>query len=102
MNGRMKQRFEELCEMQPQLRDLYEIASAIKDDLSTPAFCANAVWYGYGSWRGLGIKELLKSYVGWGADLAHSAALKTSCAYDIAYEVIYDALPDCRNCGCGP
>lgn len=83
--------FQKLCELKPQLHDLYEEAKAVKDDPSKPAFCANAVWYGFGCWDGRGLKARLGQLVD---------GLKDHLAEDLATDVIYDALPDCRNCGC--
>jgi hypothetical protein len=61
-------------------------------------FCANANWYGY---SGPGLKEKLCQLVGWEAK-TDDPRLKTNEAYDVAYEAIYEALPDCRGrCSCG-
>ena len=38
--------FDELCEIEPRLRALYERAKGIKDDKRRPSFCANDVWFG--------------------------------------------------------
>ena len=89
-----------LCKMQPELRTLYRRAKAVKDDGKAAWFCANRVWYGRGGEEGL--KAILVQLVG------HRAAkqdkyplLATSQAYDLAYEKIYEALPDCRGeCTC--
>ena len=89
--------FDELCEIEPRLRALYERAKAIKDDKRHPYFCANDVWYGRRGWEGL--KPELCNLVGhWSQN--HHPKLRSRTAYDIAYHTIYDALPDCRNCGC--
>ncbi len=60
-------------------------------------FCANRCWYGFGSWQGRGFKARLERLVGWGA---RNPALRTSDAYDAAYQHLYNLLPDCRQCAC--
>jgi len=59
-----------------------------------PDFCANAVWYGWGNHRGF--KPRLIHLVGFWAEGA-DPILHTGAAYDIAYQRIYRALPDCRH-----
>jgi hypothetical protein len=61
--------------------------------------CADAVWYGSGGCTGL--KARLCRLVGWEAERrGGDVALCSTAAYDLAYRVIYGALPDCRGCGC--
>jgi hypothetical protein len=61
-------------------------------------FCANRVWYGYANPR-RGFKARMCALVGW--DREHGPSeLRTHRAYDVAYQTLYDALPDCRRCGC--
>jgi hypothetical protein len=55
--------------------------------------CANDIWYRPG-----GLKQRMANLVGHGA---RNPALKSSEAYDVAYEHLYALLPDCRNCWCG-
>ena len=86
----------ELCALEPRLLDLAR--KALTTDGGKPNFCANAVWYGYNGRRGL--KPYLSLLVGWGAAPYAPAILRTSAAYDVAYQTIYEALPDCRRCGC--
>lgn len=66
-------------------------------DGNKPNFCANAVWYGYHGHKG--IKSRLVRLVGWEAQKSDSV-LHSCVAYDVAYETIYDALPDCKHGGC--
>jgi len=87
-----EQRFDALCEREPRLRALYEKARAIRDDGTAPAFCTNNLWVNE-------LKPILLGLVGWEV---RDPELATSEAYDLAYETIYDALPDCRNCSCYP
>ena len=87
--------FERLTELEPRLKDLLAEARAFHKD-PNPNFCANAVWYGY---AGPGLKERLCRLVGFTAE--GGGALRTSAAYDLAYQTIYQALPDCRGrCAC--
>ena len=118
-----EEKFAELVQLEPALASLRERASLI-DDQSKHSYCANAAWYGR---RGSpGLKRDLKALVGWsrgrrsepikagGVSLGdilerwrregplpvREGPLFTSAAYDCAYRVIYDSLPECRNCGC--
>lgn len=88
----------EIAKAEPRLLDLYKEAAAIRDDKRKPSFCANAVWYGYGGHRGL--KPRLIYLVGWARRPDESGSLGSADAYDVAYQTIYDQLPDCRNCSC--
>ena len=82
--------FEELCALEPRLRELYQRAKAVRDDRRKPSFCANSIWYRE-------LKPELCRLVGWEAS---NPALRTSEAYDLGYETIYEVLPPCRNCLC--
>lgn len=86
-----KMTFEELAKIEPRLKTLLKEAQAIKDP-GGPSFCANHIWY-----KPLGFKDRLNKLVGWEAK---DERLKSSEAYDLAYEKIYDSLPPCRNCLC--
>jgi hypothetical protein len=88
-------KFTELVGQCPALASLWERAFECHQDTG-PNFCANAVWYGYAGHRG--IKPFLLGMVGWEAG---DERLRTEAAYDIAYDTIYEALPDCRGrCAC--
>lgn len=83
--------------LEPRLIDLLvEAATAQPDDEG--GFCANGKFFGYSNVRG-GLKWRLSKLVGWGST-SHIPALHTEDAYDTVYERIYEALPDCRDCGC--
>lgn len=56
-------------------------------------FCANEVWYGRGDDGG--VKEKVAQLVGW--DRKPDPVLGSEEAYDIAYDALYDELPDCRH-----
>jgi hypothetical protein len=53
---------------------------------------------GYGDYWHFGIKDRVVELAG---DHARNPHLRSSEAYDLAYEQIYQALPDCRRCACG-
>ncbi len=81
--------FQELAEASRRLGRLYEQAAALPDPGDTPSFCANRLWYHR-------VKPLVVELAGYEAQ---NPKLRTTRAYDIAYQTIYKALPDCRNCG---
>jgi hypothetical protein len=91
------QKFFRLTLLEPRLLDLYGEAAAVKDDQPGQWFCANEVFYGYHGLRGF--KHRICGLVGWDAESNHPGIV-CSDAYDIAYETIYEALPDCRDCIC--
>src|SRR5262245_37741097 len=89
--------FTELTAAEPRLLDLVREARAHRHNPDA-RFCANAVFFGHGPYRGAGLKAQLCQLVGFsraGHDL-----LGTRTAYGVAYKTIYGALPDCRGCGC--
>jgi hypothetical protein len=89
--------FRALARLEPRLRDLLAEARAYHSNRG-PTFCANAVWYGYPGWQP-GLKGRLSHLVGWAAE--RGGDLRSSAAYDVAYQTIYQALPDCRGrCAC--
>jgi hypothetical protein len=88
-----------LVELEPRLPQLYHRAKAIKDHRRTKSFCANQVWYGT-AYSG-SLKDRLCVLVGWERLGSGDPRLKTSEAYDLAYDKLYDVLPACRNCACG-
>ena len=63
---RERQVFARLCELEPKLRDLYRDARKLKDTGGT-SYCANNIWYGYGQFRGKGLKKRLCNLVGFDA-----------------------------------
>lgn len=83
--------WQELVRREPRLLDLLREAQAYRP---RPGFCANAIWYGYG--RRVGLRERLTRLVGWGRP-DRDPVLSTSAAYDVAYETVYQALPDCQH-----
>lgn len=118
--------FDRLCELCPELGALYDLAEAVRDDGSWHVFCANYLWYENVKPR---LIRLVGSEARWipdddpgrmvivtGEELLeraekkwevharralpeHAALLRSSAAYDVAYQTIYHALPDCRHDG---
>ncbi len=82
----------ELVRLEPRLRVLQRDVKAV--DGSDPHFCANRVWYARG-----GFKERLCCLVGWEAE-RDDPVLRSSEAYDVAYDRLYNLLPPCRDCWC--
>lgn len=83
---------------EPRLIPLLAEAAATIDDPNEPSFCANEVFFGYGNVRA-GLKWRLSHLVGWNAE-SNDPGLCSTDAYDAVYERIYEALPNCRHCGC--
>jgi hypothetical protein len=77
--------FDAIVKLEPRLAELYAKAAAV--DGSPPNFCANAVWYGE-------FKPVLEQLVGWSA---RRPILRSREAYDVAYDTVYELLPDCRH-----
>lgn len=81
-----------LARLEPRLQALYDEAKAIEDNSNANYFCANDIWYEQ-------FKPRLCSLVGWDVSSPYPK-LRTDQAYDAAYDKVYGALPDCRNCSC--
>ena len=84
-----EQRWEVLVEIEPFLEGLREQARAVADE-GGDHFCANTVWYNE-------LKPQLVDLVGFEAS---KKQLRSMGAYDLAYDVVYNELPSCRNCAC--
>lgn len=80
--------FEELAQLEPRLQELLTEAQATR---RKRGYLAGKVWYGYGGYPGL--KPRLLELVGWEREEEHTL-LSTRTAYDVAYDTIYEALPD--------
>jgi hypothetical protein len=87
--------FEQLAELEPRLLDLLTEARTCP---RTRGFCANARWYGYGGFQGRGLKARLLRLVGWHRPDAHEV-LSSCAAYEVAYDTVFGALPDCSHVG---
>jgi hypothetical protein len=85
--------WEDLAQVEPRLLALLkEIAAA---GAASPRFCSVSAWHGFGGRQGF--KMRLWYLAGSGA---RNPALRSREAYDVAFETLYGALPDCRGCGC--
>ena len=93
----IKLTWQDLCEIEPRLQDLLSEVKRIKDDKNEPYFCANEFWYGYHGRPS--IKAKMSALVGWTAP-GQDPRLKTTQAYDVALQTLYNALPNCRDCNC--
>lgn len=80
-----------LVEHEPGLKRLQKTARGVKDE-GGEYFCANEWWYEKG------LKDQLILLAGWSA---RNPRLRSEAAYDLAYNRLYDLLPDCRDCLCG-
>lgn len=89
--------FDDLARREPGLAALLAEARAVSSR-GNPQFCANAVWFGFGKYRYAGLKPRLVQLVGWHAH-KDDPVLRSQEAYEVAYDTIYGALPDCRDCG---
>jgi hypothetical protein len=90
--------WKELAKLEPRLKKLLKEARAVKDP-GGEAFCANAVWYGYGRYSGNGFKERMNRLAGFYAE-SDNKRLKTMEAHGLVYDKLYSALPNCRKCLC--
>jgi len=87
--------WERLVQLQPRLIDLYRRALAA--DTSNEN-CWLDVWFGRDS--GYGLKGEMSKLVGWDAPRNAPSELTTDIAYEVAYNHILSAIPQCRNCHC--
>lgn len=102
--------FEQICEWEPRLRDVDQCMKAIRDNMDHSFFCANLIWYTL-------VKPQLVTLVGWKVpekrggiwNLSDNTVmgeeetppgLRSSEAYCVAYDHLFEQLPACRNCVC--
>lgn len=83
--------WDELTALEPKLKTMLTIILALAPNPSE-SWCANKVWYDV-------FKPRMKNLVGWTC-FRKNPALRSSQAYDVAYEKLYGLLPACRDCGC--
>jgi hypothetical protein len=95
--ARLRREFTRISKLEPGLHQLCDQIRRVKDDGTSPSFCANRVWYGAGADTRNSFRNRMSQLVGWNAQVA---SLQTREAYDIAYQHLYDRLPPCRNCNC--
>lgn len=91
-DGAVKLSWLDLVAMSPGLAGLFEKASSFTDDQTRNSFCPNRIW-------DTQLKPQLCLLVGEDA-IGTPPAMRSSAAYDLAYDKCYDALPPCRNCMC--
>ena len=87
--------FDELCKLEPALEQL-RLDALRERDLKPKRgyYCATDVWVRQ-------LKPRLSQLVGWYA--RHPGPIvRSSEAYDVAYDAVYALLPNCRGCGCIP
>ena len=92
----------ELVAREPRLARLRREIRALHRQPLGDNWCAGEAWYGYGAWRwsgGEGFRRRLAALVGTTAERP-DPVLRRSKAYDLAYRMLYEALPDCRDCAC--
>ncbi len=80
-----------LVQLEPELEALYREIRTLRGK-GGRVFCANRVWYSR-------FKGRLLRLVGWEARNP-DPRIRSAEAYDLAYQKLYDALPNCRNCSC--
>jgi hypothetical protein len=91
--------WERIVEIEPRLRTAELEVLAIAHGERFPrgeTFCANAIWYGYLD-PSFSFKKRVHRYTGW---YAEKPELRSPAAYHLAYEHLYNLLPDCRGCMC--
>ena len=76
-----------IIEIEPRLKRAYKIAKNENKDELPENYCANEIFYRR-------LKPEIVELVGWSA---RDRRLRSSQAYDIAYEKILNALPDCQH-----
>jgi hypothetical protein len=83
--------FDELCELEPRLRDLEMEIGLMK---TGNKFCALEVWY-----KPRGLKSQLCQLVGNISCHKNDAILGSSEAYSVVYQHLWSLVPDCRHKG---
>jgi len=85
-------KWEQLIKAEPRLLKLYNKVKKDSEKYAkiTDSFCANDVWYEK-------YKPRLCLLVGWEAQ---NKSISDETSYDVAYNTIYELLPNCKNCGC--
>lgn len=91
--------FKELVALEPRLGELEaDMRGHAERNRDTPKYCANAWWYGYPHTDFEGFKLTFIQLVG---TLARDERLRSSAAYELAYDHLYHLLPDCKvGCAC--
>ncbi|MCL1842260.1 MAG: hypothetical protein FWF79_00425 [Defluviitaleaceae bacterium] len=88
-NKQLQQDFYELCKIEPRLKNLENaVIYYVKKNRKAMYYHLDK-WYGFGKFRGDGIKPLLVKLVGWSAE---NPALSSSKDYDTAYDYLYGLI----------
>jgi hypothetical protein len=86
----LRQDFDELALIEPKLRELESaVITYVADAFIKKDFDTNDKWYGIGKHHNEGIKAEMATLVGYSAD---KPALRSSAAYDIAYQYLYELI----------
>jgi hypothetical protein len=85
--------WEELVEMEPRLADLLKRCTEAGRGLRS--FCYEIAWFGPSG--NTGFKAEFKQLVGHFAENRHPR-LTTQYAYELGYQTLLSALPECRKC----
>jgi hypothetical protein len=85
--------FDQLAHLEPRLRRfLLDVQAEHRRAKHDPDYCATRTWF-------LRFEERLYRLIGWERRRKDHPVLRTSEAYDCAFEHLYEALPDCRHGG---
>jgi hypothetical protein len=96
---------QDLCKLEPLLYDLQaELGLKASEQVNSDTCCANAMWHGYDG-TGVSLKKRLESLIGWhraykGDDPETAKILRSSDAYMLAVNWLYEMLPGCKDCSC--
>lgn len=89
----------DLMQCEPRLHALLKEIASIRDHHGRHGFCANQWWVRPNPLLGGSLKSRMSDLVGRSAETSNPV-LRSSEAYDVAYTILYHALPPCRNCTC--
>ena len=89
--------FEQVCEIEPKVRKLLEVAQKVIDDQTQPVFCARDVWFSYCRYTGDSLRVRLDRLVGYHAA---NRQLNKPDLYEMCEASIIAAMPPCRGCKC--
>lgn len=93
-----KTHFEKLVEHEPELLQLeYECQILYQWHEGAPRVCGNAMWYGWGPYRG--IRPRMVKLVGYEVERPRAEIMRGREGYDIARGYLYHLLPDCVHEG---
>jgi hypothetical protein len=85
--------FKALVRLEPRLLALLRAVKAEKRRAKhDPGYCANRTWFSR-------FEERLYRLIGWERRSGGPPELRTSEAYNLAVEELYEGLPDCRHGG---